>query len=135
MRCILAQFHILFFQAAFDFQQVVYLLFELFLWCSQDAELLVLNLQVILSQYAFLNLLLDLQIQIIYLEREKKQESLYNFFATTFIVMGKNNKFLLYMINMFQVKWPALHVKNTQVNTTFHCNTKEHVYLNKNSSK
>ncbi len=63
----LAQLLVLFLQAAFDVQQVIHFLFELLLGGSQRTELLVLGLQVVLSQVTLLGLLLDLQRQVLHL--------------------------------------------------------------------
>ncbi len=59
---------VLFLQAAFDVQQMIRFLLELLLGGSQSTELLVLGLQVVLSQVALLGLLLDLQRQVLHLK-------------------------------------------------------------------
>lgn len=58
---------VLFLQAAFNVQQVIHFLLELLLRCSQRAELLVLGLQVVLSQVTLLGFLLNLQRQVLHL--------------------------------------------------------------------
>lgn len=65
---LLAQLLVLFLQAAFNVQQVIGFLLELLLRGSQRTELLVLGLQVVLSQVTLLCLLLNLQHQVLYLK-------------------------------------------------------------------
>lgn len=69
---VLAQLLVLFLQAAFNVQQVIRFLLELFLGRSQGAELLVLGLQVVLSQVPLLGLLFDLQCQVLHLNVTEK---------------------------------------------------------------
>lgn len=64
---------VLFLQAAFNVQQVIGFLLELLLRGSQRTELLVLGLQVVLSQVTLLCLLLNLQRQVLYLKRDDMQ--------------------------------------------------------------
>lgn len=64
----LAQLLVLFLQAAFNVQQVIHFLLELLLRGSQRTELLVLGLQVVLSEVTLLGLLLDLQRQVLHLK-------------------------------------------------------------------
>ena len=52
---------VLFLKAAFNVKQVIRFLLELLLGGSQRTELLVLGLQVVLSQVTLLGLLLDLK--------------------------------------------------------------------------
>lgn len=63
---------VLFLQAAFNIQQVIGFLLELLLGGSQRTELLVLGLQVILSQATLLGLLLNLQRQVLHLKDATK---------------------------------------------------------------
>lgn len=63
----LAQFLVLFLQAALNVQQVIHFLLELFLGGPQRTELLVLGLQIILCQAALLGLLFDLQRHVLHL--------------------------------------------------------------------
>lgn len=53
---------------------MIHFLLELFLGGSQDAELLVLGLQVVLSQATLLGLLLDLQGQVLHLKGRQRCE-------------------------------------------------------------
>lgn len=69
---VLAQLLVLFLQAAFNVQQVIRFLLELLLGRSQGAELLVLGLQVVLSQVPLLGLLFDLQCQVLHLNVTEK---------------------------------------------------------------
>lgn len=69
----LAQLLVLFLQAAFNVQQVIGFLLELLLGGSQRTELLVLGLQVVLSQVTLLCLLLNLQRQVLYLKKDNMQ--------------------------------------------------------------
>lgn len=64
---------VLFLQAAFNVQQVIGFLLELLLGGSQRTELLVLGLQVVLSQVTLLCLLLNLQRQVLYLKKDNMQ--------------------------------------------------------------
>lgn len=70
----LAQFLVLFLQAALNVQQVIHFLLQLLLGGPQGAELLVLSLQVVLRQAALLGLLLDFQRHVLHL-RGKRQRA------------------------------------------------------------
>lgn len=78
----LAQFLVLFLQAALNVQQVIHFLLKLFLRGPERTELLVLSLQIILCQAALLSLLLDFQRHILHL----RERNLYLVNDVTFFV-------------------------------------------------
>lgn len=83
----LAQFLVLFLQAALNVQQVIHFLLKLFLGGPERTELLVLSLQIILRQAALLGLLLDFQRHILHLrEMSICQRNLFLVNNVTFII-------------------------------------------------
>lgn len=101
---VLAELHDLLLQAVFYVQQVIYLLFELLLRGLQGAELLVLDLQVVLGQSALLDLLLDPQRQVLHLGHAHVISVLLLNQLFSFFSFFCEDAFILFLSEIYDIK-------------------------------